>query len=869
MLPATKTERDPRPEASAQHTPPARQPTVARQTRNRYALILLLVLVAALVLPPLISIGRYKRRVAASLSASLGRPVELGSVRLALLPRPGFTIHNLAIDELPQFGAEPLLQCGSVTASLRVLSLWRGRFEISRISFDEPSINLQRDAHGSWNFAPLLTQASQTESAPTEQQHPGRTLRFPYIEASGARINFKLGDEKTPFSLLNADTAVWLENANEWRLRFRAQPMRTDMNFSAADTGVVRVDGAVHRAATVGTLPLDLNAEWSKAPLGQISRLLTGEDAGWRADLDFRAHVTGTPDRLLLHTTARASDFHRAEFEPMQAMQLAATCDGVYTREGWTLDQLDCAAPVGSGSVRLTGNLAGPHSASASALAVEFTHAPANAFLELLRHVRRGFAQSTEANGEINGRFEWRGSGFSSNAVESGVLSGAARVTNASIRPPGVSTAISLPDLHWSAISASATGARAPQHAISRHPALVLQPAAVPMGAPVPLTVEGRLGAHEFVMHYAGSAVLARLLPISRAFGILPGPTAGLAPVGDVQLNLTLSGPWIVPVPETDSPQPPSLPSGTLSLHNARLQTPYVSTPLAIVSAQSSITPDEIAWSGISARLGAVPFTGYFRMPLRCVASDACARHFDLSTPALDIKTLRQALGGSGSAAFVREWLSRVDPHASSWPALEGTIRIAKLTLGALPAQNVTADMTIKNDRAEILALDGRALGGSFHATGAMSIAGTPSYTAHVQCTGTDARSLAELFGERWGNGVIDMDGDLRLKGTDAKALAQSAAGAVHWEWRGGGWPQLPDTPLAAFDQWTADGTVADGVITLTRGLLTSSKGPEPVNGTITLERRLDLQVGSDPSVTVAGTLAQPVLAAPRQADSP
>ena len=87
------------------------------------------------------------------LAGQAGAPV---SVELRLLPRPGFVLYDLTVEEDPAFGAEPLLHANTVTASIRLLSLWRGRLEISEISVDEASLNLVRSPAGRWNLDPLF-----------------------------------------------------------------------------------------------------------------------------------------------------------------------------------------------------------------------------------------------------------------------------------------------------------------------------------------------------------------------------------------------------------------------------------------------------------------------------------------------------------------------------------------------------------------------------------------------------------------------------------------------------------------------------------------------------------------------------------------
>ena len=76
--------------------------------------------------------------------------MHLSSVELRLLPWPGFVLTDLTVDEDPAFGAEPVLHASSVTTAIRLLSLWRGRLEISSISVDEASLNLVRNREGRW-----------------------------------------------------------------------------------------------------------------------------------------------------------------------------------------------------------------------------------------------------------------------------------------------------------------------------------------------------------------------------------------------------------------------------------------------------------------------------------------------------------------------------------------------------------------------------------------------------------------------------------------------------------------------------------------------------------------------------------------------
>jgi AsmA protein len=276
--------------------------------------------------PPYLNVNRLQRRIVASMSASLGRPVHLDNVTLHLLPVPGFTLQNLVVSEDPAFGDEPVIRANEVDITLRPSSLWRRQVELGTIRFVEPSLNLVRNAQGRWNVESLLMHAAALDAAPTAQRSAGPEPRFPYIEATDGRINVKIGEEKKPFSLTSTDFALWLPSATTWRLRMEGSPARTDENIS--DPGVLKLEGELQRAPTLGQVPINLKANWAGAPLGEASRLLTGEDAGWRGRLDLDTTITGTLSTAQLATKVQLDGLRRADFVPPRLLEVELHCSG-------------------------------------------------------------------------------------------------------------------------------------------------------------------------------------------------------------------------------------------------------------------------------------------------------------------------------------------------------------------------------------------------------------------------------------------------------------------------------------------------------------------------------------------------------------
>ena len=191
-------------------------------------------------------VDRLRTRIAGSIGTALGRRVALDNVHFRFLPRPGFDLEGLVIYDDPAFSAEPMIRAQEVSAAIRLRSLLRGRIEISTLSATEPSINLVRNDQGRWNLSNLLERNAQIPAAPTEKPAFERRPSFPYLEASHARVNFKLGQTKKSYALIDADVALWQDSENSWGARIKAEPVRTDFNLT--DTGLLQISGVWQRA---------------------------------------------------------------------------------------------------------------------------------------------------------------------------------------------------------------------------------------------------------------------------------------------------------------------------------------------------------------------------------------------------------------------------------------------------------------------------------------------------------------------------------------------------------------------------------------------------------------------------------------------
>ena len=826
--------------------PLAEEAPPRRRRRRLITLALIAVLLLAFFVPPLVSLGRYRRSISSSISAALGRPVQVGAIALRLLPMPGITLDGFTVEEDPAFGYEPVLHANSVVVSLRISSLWRRRLEISRISLDEASLNLVRNSAGQWNIGSVLLHASQIPNAPTAQRHPGPTPRFPYIEASDSRIDFKDGAEKKPFSLMNAEFSMWQAGNGEWRLRLKAQPVRTDLELHLSDAGQLRVEGSLLRAADIRAMPVNLQAEWSGAQLGQASQLLTGFDSGWRGDLDVAADIRGTPVDLDLRSHIVVDNLRRQEFQPVSTLDVDTTCSAHYLRPARTLGNITCFLPVSPGHLLLTGSVqAGtpPH----ADLQLEINQVPVSFPLTLLGRMRPN-AQNVSATGAINGNFRLV-------AAERRTLTGGAEASQVSLSGSGGT--LTLPALRFLTSTPPAKHRRAPIP--PQQNAILLQPFAIPFGEPQPLIVDARLTRAGFALHLDGPASLSRIAAPGATLGLLGRPLSALGAKGRVELNTTTAANWL---PSLNGGSSGLATTGSIHVQGAELHPAFLHAPLDVDSADLNLGSEQISWQNAAIRWNGIAMHGSLQFPAVCDQSTPCPSAFTLQAPSLSASAIESALASEQRGFFGQIIADALGGNRSSaWPPLHGSIQCNALTLDHLLLHNATASVSVSGNRFEIRSLDASAFGGSLHGSGALTVdAGIPRWNLDLRLTSAKPAQIAALFHERWGAGTINGNAKLSMTGLTTASLVSTTAGNFYFNWQNGALAHVAasSTPLAHFARWTASGSIVNNSAKVT-GILTRAGRPIPMHGTIGFDRHLDLIL---PGTHIGGTLAHPVVVA-------
>ena len=594
---------------------------------------------------------RLRNRISTSIGSALGRRVTIDNVHFHLLPRPGFDLEGLVIYDDPDFSAEPMIRADEVFAAIRFRSLLRGRLEIANLSASEPSINLVRNDRGPLEpIKPAGAQRSNSRGA-HEKSTSARRPVFPYLEASSARVNFKIGQTKKSYALMDADVALWQDSENSWAARIKAEPVRTDFNLT--DTGLVLVNATWQRASNLRQTPVEITIRWQNGQLGQITQLLSGKDRGWRGGVDYSAKLSGTPEDLRIESQITAEDFHRYDIVDTENLRLATACSGRYNAVYSIFANLLCESPVNGGLLRLRGGADLGHLPPAYNFALEAENVPLTSVVRLLRHAKKQLPGDLTASGLLNAEFHahrrqdsgvtgvlarpaHRGESEETeiSTARPGLLpqwTGSGAATSVRLSSNGGADEIAFGTIPLTLISPSKMAGAAqragPGHTTATvkeraqprdfepaEPHLRIGPVAIAINNSEPVITAGWISSAGYLLSLRGDAELKDLYRLERVLGL---QVARPAAEGSAKLDVNISGSW------QGFARPSTL--GTAQLRNVRAEMRGLNTPIEIGSATIFLTPDLVLLQKISARTGTTHWSGGVTALRHCVAADAAS----------------------------------------------------------------------------------------------------------------------------------------------------------------------------------------------------------------------------------------------------
>jgi AsmA family len=851
-------------------------------------------------------VHQLRNRIATTIGSALGRRVAIDNVRLRVLPRPGFDLEGLVIYDDPEFSAEPMIRAQEVSAAIRFRSLLRGRIEIAMLSANEPSINLVRNDQGRWNLASLLERNAQIPAAPTGKPASERRPAFPYLEADHARINFKIGQTKKSYALMDADVALWQDSENSWGARMKAAPVRTDFNLT--DTGLLQINTTWQRASNLRATPLQLAVQWQTGQLGQITKLLSGKDRGWRGEVNFTAKVSGTPEALLIQSQTVVDDFRRYDIVDSENVRLATSCSGQYNAVTSALSDLLCESPVSGGTLRLRGAVSVVSPLPNYDLTVEAEQVPLAAVVRLLRQAKKQIPSDLTASGSLNAEFratrhvsadpadaqngslpQWSGSGSAADVLLSS-NQGKVEIALGTIPLALVSINSVAPDSHGGPHGHTRQKEDQDHEPAETH--LRIGPASVAVNGSAPLNAGGWISAAGYRLFLGGDTELKDLFRLENLLGL---PVWRPAAEGSAKLDVNLSGPWqgfAVPIA-----------LGTAQLRNVRAEMHGLNIPIEISSATLSLDRDAVKMEKISARIGSTHWSGGVTAPRHCTPSapvpspaSACVFQFDLSADQLSTGDLAEWFAPHpAKRPWYRILTSSVTPGLSPLLAIQahGNLHVGRFELKKVFATQVATQVNLDRGKVTLSALRAQLLQGTHQGNWIIDLSGydasspdAPTHNVSAQSSthpvryhgsGTlqniELEQVGRLMNDDWIEGTADASFDGSGYGNSFREMLSHSDYQLTFAMRNGSLPhiEIPGSPVPLpVHRFSGELQLKRSVWELSAGRLESRDGIYQVTGTVSPDSQVDfvLTRGDELSWTLTGTLADPLVAPADRAET-
>ncbi|MCC6389191.1 MAG: AsmA family protein [Bryobacterales bacterium] len=578
------------------------------------ATLLLLVLAAAGV--PFLRADRFHGRIHTALEQSLHRKVEInGGIHFNLWPGPGFSISNVVIHEDPAIGIEPFAYVASLDATVSLLAMFRGRWEISGILLDEPNVNLVKQTTGSWNIRPLLAGTA-----------PGPHFRFPDIQVRGGRINLKFGDTKSVLYFSNADLDITADSETAVRLRFSMDPARTDRPAQSIGT---LLGGGVYRWSESQPGQADLNLELERSALSEIVTLLEGRGAGMRGFLASRARVTGPLSSLKIEGSIRLEDIQRWELFRSGAGSSALRYRGKLDFPAGELDlETLSESPDAPFRLRVRGHSL-QDNASWGAL-LRFDKLPVSALTDVFQFMNVTLPSRVALEGKISGVL-----GYSPAHGLQGLL----ELPEASVKSGDIGFQL-----------------REARFAVEGEQFRLL-PATLDLGNGKSAQVEGRYSPTAQSFTWRTGNILMPVKDLLANYKQLLG-------TGIPLLDQLEKGDWRGTLQFEKTGDDPAHWTGQFALRNARLEIPGLASPVDIESATGAILRNRLFLDSITASAGDVAFQAAYRQETSGPRPNRFKVHIEevdaSDLEALFLPTLKRGGGFLRSLSFraaIPQWL--------------------------------------------------------------------------------------------------------------------------------------------------------------------------------------------------------------------
>lgn len=674
----------------------------------------LAVLLAAGVAAPYINAGQYGERLRRSLERALGRRVEFrGKVQFSLFSG-GFTVEDVFINEDPSIGLEPIAHMDSIAVRPAVWPLLGGRFEIASIRLDGATVNLTKSGPasewGRWNFSSLINRSVMHTT--------------PALHVRKGRINFRFGDLKTAFYLLDTDLDITPPSSpgRGWMLDVTAKAARTDR--PAQGLGAFELSGRWY----VEPERVDLNLNVDRASLEEITALFEGQTGDIHGAITSHLHLAGPIDQIGIVGRVKIEDVYRWDLLPPGSQSWPLDIRG-------KLDLVSQSVELQSASTanlplplwvrfRATDYLSQPH----WAVSVNWNRFPIAPLVEVAHYMGARLPAGVQLGGWIDGAIGYSGRG---------TLQGALSFHQASLTIPN------SPAMQFEQAQV-----------VLDHGHIRLAPSVVNTGDGGQAQAEADYALDRDALDLAISAQAMKVAALRSQVALAAVPWLGELKSGEWSGTLH----YLREGSKTGW-------TGDLQVTGAELPVPGFASPIELTAAHAALDGRRVTIDHMRARAGKLAFTGDYRYEpaaprphrLRLHASEWDAA--DIEAECLPtLERSRSLLARAFGRSALPDWLKARE--------VDGTVQIDRLLLGSLRLDNVRTHVVWNGARVDFEALQTRLDRAAIAGQLVVNLRGTrPAY-----------QFAGKLAGLDWQGGKLDTEVAAKTTGLGGQVLANLTA---------------------------------------------------------------------------------------------
>ena len=419
--------------------------------------ILVVVALGLSAVPFLIDSNELKNLIIAQLESKLQRKVTAKEVGITVLTGPGIELKDLAIADDPHFSKNPFVMAESFVVRAGILSLLRGRLEISELRITHPVVELVQNREGVWNFASLM-QSPETGNRPARSPYTATTPMEPEAvdESSHAPGSQTLSIDISSLELKEGTLSVIRDLSAGGRQLSRwenislelsgisgtpASRFELSLGISGNPKNKLRLMGTFGplNLREIAKSVLDARLECTEAPVPELQTLFQLEPKSqWYGTLSTSTRIHGSlSEGYSVEGSTHFSDLGTKR-ETIESARVKGDIQHKFSyhfaSNTLEIDQIQLQAP--NSTVSLAGNVQIQDGGSVLDLALKSTKTSFNDLLTLASVIGQGPPNGVQAAGYGQTDLEIKGT------PKTLTLAGEARFADLSIRYPGLNEKI-------------------------------------------------------------------------------------------------------------------------------------------------------------------------------------------------------------------------------------------------------------------------------------------------------------------------------------------------------------------------------------------------------------------------------------------